>query len=408
MTVPRWPLHPAPAPGEALSSWLLRVAAVYGMSLEQLVRHNLGAASFELVDRNDGALDRDPPPGVLAALHERTGVPYEQLRAMTIAGWMPWLLDTLDPGVGAEAFDAYVRGDSVLLAPGEAPPRHPGRWRAWLPAEPIRRACPQCIDGVDGQTAVFTLVSLIPLTISCPLHGYRLEATFGSLGTFIAWQDPDMVPTPADPRMAVMDRRTHEGLTTGTVTLPGRPVHVGVWLRLLRTLLDELNTPTSCVRASSRTSLQRIWRATGQRARAGQTLWRPYEVFPWPVQQVMLHATATALDLIETGQITAWGSLGTVLRDRPHQPVHDGDVPSQDTAQPQDPTLWQQAMRHLEEVIETAGHDPDTAQQLLALLTIYCPSQAAYDRSRDLVIKSGVPPEFLPMSKESLAGPAFS
>jgi hypothetical protein len=35
-----------------------------------------------------------------------------------------------------------------------------------------------------------------------------------------------------------MDRLTDEGLRTGTVHLPRRPVQVGVWLRLLRTLLD--------------------------------------------------------------------------------------------------------------------------------------------------------------------------
>ena len=411
MTTPRWPLHPEPAPGEALSSWLLRLAAVYGMSVEQLVRHNLGAASFDLVDRNDGGLDRDPPPGVLDALHERTGVPREQVARMTIAGWVPWLVDTLDPELGVEAFDAYVRGDSVLLAPGEAAPHHLPGWLPWLPAKPMCRACPRCLDGldaVDGRTAVFTLVSQIPLTISCPVHGYRLEVTFGSLGTFISWQDPDMVPTPVDPRVAVMDRRTHEGLTTGTVALPGRPVHVGVWLRLLRTLLDELNTPVSHARTSSRTTLYRIWQTAGLRIRAGQSVWRPYEALSWPTQQAMLHAAATALDLVETGQVTAQGSLACVLRTEPERPIYDGDVPVRDTAQPQGPTLWQQAMRHLEEVVETARQDPGTAQQLLALLTIYCPNQAAYDRSRDLVIEAGVPPEFLPLSKDSLTGPALS
>jgi hypothetical protein len=45
-----------------------------------------------------------------------------------------------------------------------------------------------------------------------------------------------------------MDRRTGEALTTGIVTLPRRPVHAGLWFRLLRTLLDEVNTPTSLVR----------------------------------------------------------------------------------------------------------------------------------------------------------------
>jgi hypothetical protein len=393
-----------------LSSWLLRVAFVYRMSVEQLVRHNLGEASFELVDRNGGALDRDPPPGVLDALHERTGIPREQLREMTIAGWTPWLLDTLDPAQGAAAFDTYVRGDSVLLAPGEAVPRHLPTWRAWLPEEPMRRACPRCLCGVEslhGETAVFTLVSQIPLTISCPLHGYRLEATSGSLGTFIAWQDPHMEPTPADPHVAAMDRRTHEGLATGTVTLPGRPVHVAVWLRLLRTLLDELNTPASYLRASSRTTLQRIWQATGQRTRAGQTLWHPYETLTWPVQQAMLHAAAVALDLIETGQITAGGSLGPVLHDGPHRPVHDGGPTTrptrshQITRPEQITTAGQAVMASLREVIDIARHDPGAAQRLLATLTSVARTQASYDRARTPMIEMGVPVEFLPTYQEA-------
>jgi TniQ len=393
VTTPRWPLHTAPAVGEALSSWLLRMAAVYGMSVEQLVRHNLGDASFELVDRNDGTLDRDPPPGVLDALHERTGVPHEQLREMTIAGWVPWLLDTLDPALGAEAFDTYVQGDSVLLNPGEAVSRHLPGWRAWLPAEPMRRACPRCmdgIDGIDGQAPVFTLVSQIPLTISCPVHGYRLEATFGSLGTFIAWQDPDMAPAPVDPRVTVMDRRTHEGLSTGTVALPGRPVHVGVWLRLLRTLLDELNTPTSYVRVSSRTTLQRIWQVTGHPARAGQILWRPYEALSWPTQQAMLHAAAVALNLIETGQITARGSLGPALRDGPHQPVHDGD--------PRQKTLAEL----FDEALASARTKPDEARTLLHWMTVRCRTEAEFVQSRKILTECEIPDAFLPRWQEWL------
>lgn len=69
MSLPRrWPLHPQPAPGEALSSWLTRLAGVYGLSVEDLLRHNLGPASFEVGDRNAGGLDWDPPAAVLAAL----------------------------------------------------------------------------------------------------------------------------------------------------------------------------------------------------------------------------------------------------------------------------------------------------------------------------------------------------
>ncbi|HNG81978.1 MAG TPA: TniQ family protein, partial [Burkholderiaceae bacterium] len=39
---PRWPLHPAPMEGEALSSWLNRVALCYHMEVSELLEHDLG------------------------------------------------------------------------------------------------------------------------------------------------------------------------------------------------------------------------------------------------------------------------------------------------------------------------------------------------------------------------------
>lgn len=41
-SAPRWPLHPAPKEGEALSSWLNRVAACYQMDVHELLAHDLG------------------------------------------------------------------------------------------------------------------------------------------------------------------------------------------------------------------------------------------------------------------------------------------------------------------------------------------------------------------------------
>ncbi|MFI9597482.1 TniQ family protein [Nonomuraea sp. NPDC052265] len=51
--VRRWPVHPPPHPGEALTSWLGRLASIYHLSPRQLLQHNLGPAST-LLD--------DPPP----------------------------------------------------------------------------------------------------------------------------------------------------------------------------------------------------------------------------------------------------------------------------------------------------------------------------------------------------------
>ncbi|MEV1248687.1 TniQ family protein [Nonomuraea sp. NPDC050022] len=40
----RWPLHPPPHPGEALSSWLQRLASRYELTVAQLLTHNRRAA----------------------------------------------------------------------------------------------------------------------------------------------------------------------------------------------------------------------------------------------------------------------------------------------------------------------------------------------------------------------------
>ena len=296
MSTPRrWPLHPRPGPDEALSSWLARVAGVYGLPVQDLLRHNLGQASALADDPAAADLDWDPPAAVLAALDERTGAGLGELRRMTMAGWVPWLLDTLDDG-RQEAFDTYVRQHSVLLAPGEAGRSAVPRWRPWLPerqAHPARRICPVCAADPDRGTP---LTARLPIMTSCAGHGCRLKPGLDVAFTALAGQVP---PEPATAHAAAMDRLTCQGLTTGLVTLPRRAVHAGVWFRLLRTLLDELSMPLSRIGAQSGRTLDRIWRATGRPARAGLKVWRPFERLDWPRQEAMLEAAATALHLAE-------------------------------------------------------------------------------------------------------------
>lgn len=88
-SAPRWPLHPAPKEGEALSSWLNRVAACYQMDVHELLAHDLGHSQLD-------DLDTAPSLSLLTALCQRSGVELERLRSMSLAGWVPWLLDSLD------------------------------------------------------------------------------------------------------------------------------------------------------------------------------------------------------------------------------------------------------------------------------------------------------------------------
>ena len=157
----RWPLHPPPGHGEALSSWLHRLATVYGMPLDQLVRHDLTPPGAP-VPGSIGSLDLEVPSELITILAARTGVPPAQVRRMTVAGWVPWLLDSLqpEPTPGA-AFDTYVRQGSVIVTFKERPHREVLNWRAWLPLNsknrPVSRACPACVgsatDGVPADCA---------------------------------------------------------------------------------------------------------------------------------------------------------------------------------------------------------------------------------------------------------------
>lgn len=221
----RWPLHPAPLEGEALSSWLRRIAANYDMSVASLLEHGLGDTHTTEQD-----LDLDPAQQLLVALAERTGIDPTRTRVMSLAGWTPWLVGSIE--ATPTAFDTYVHQFSVLLKPGKKSKRHVGPWRAWIADQPVQRACPVCLADPDRQGML--LMWRLPLLRSCPEHGCLLEPCLGLPGTLI-WPGDDQRPRDATATVQAMDRRTHEGITTGRVQLPRRPVRAAVWFRLLRT-----------------------------------------------------------------------------------------------------------------------------------------------------------------------------
>jgi hypothetical protein len=335
--VRRWPLHPQPGVLESLSSWLERLARLYDLSVKDLLTRNL-----DLVDENPrlADLDYETPRRVLAALAERTGVELTRLTSMTLAGWAPWLFDSLSVRAHGEGeqrvFDTYVRANSVLLAPGEAGTHYVDRWKSWCgPWLPIpmgwrRRMCPVCVaDPERGRSLMWKL----PLMIGCVEHGCWLEQV---TDVEIALLDGHPLDPPVNEPLATLDRYTHDALTAGRVELPGRSVHAAVWFRLLRSLLDEVSLATSTLRAHGRTTLEQVWESAGRPERGGLTVWKPYEQLDWETQESMLRAAAVALHLAATGEITARGRLASALA-LPRRHVYDGDAPA-----PPDPvaTAW--------------------------------------------------------------------
>lgn len=378
----RWPLHPVPKEGEALSSWLHRIAACYQMDARELVEHDLGHI---LIDD----LDTAPPLPFLAALAQRSGIVLDRLRCMSLAGWTPWLLDSLDDAIPS-ALETYVFQLSVLLPKRTRKARSITSWRAWLPIQPLRRACPLCLR--DSTDHPLLLVWQLPLLLSCPTHGCWLEPHWGAPGQFMGWEDASAEPRQASAPISVMDRCTWQALTAGYVELPRRRVHAGLWFRLLRTLLDELNTPISQCGACAG-SIRYVWERCGHPLRARQSLWHPYEILAPAVQLQMLEAAATAIDLIESKVLSPRGELAELFLPELQTGLTNG-LPA--VERKQEPiNYWQEALKVFNEAIAEARHNPETARSLFALASYGRRDPESLDHLRVTFAKEGIPSEFL-------------
>lgn len=379
---PRWPLHPAPKEGEALSSWLHRVAACYQMDVCDVLENDFGHGQVD-------DLDTAPPQSLLTALSRRSGIELDRLRCMSVAGWAPWLLDSLDDSVPS-ALETYAFQFSVLLPRRNRKTRSITRWRAWLPSQPIRRACPLCLNDAANQTVL--MAWKLPLMLSCPVHGCWLETYWGVPGRFLGWEKADAAPHTASDAIVAMDRRTWQALTLGYVELPRRRIHAGLWFRLLRTLLDELNTPLSHCGACAG-GIRYVWERCGHPLRAGQSLWRPYEVLDPAVQLQMLEAAASAIDLIESKVLSARGEQAVLFLPEPQTGFTNG-LPA--VERKRDPiNYWQQAVKAIDEAIIEARHNPETARSLFALASYGRHDPESLERLRVTFAKEGIPLEFL-------------
>lgn len=371
MTAPvRWPLHPRPSDGEALSSWMTRVAESLEIRIDELLADHLGSYTYDIYADRDRGIDINPPRELLVALAQRTGRSRDELWGMSVAGNVPWLLDTLEPSDDRNAYLTYARQHHVLLPARERPVRRAPGWRAWLPRHPLRRTCPTCADDPD-RIPGRTLLSQLPLTLSCPRHGCYLEPIYGANGTDTFWANDNHAPRAAPPRVRIMDQRTHDALRAGVVHLPRRDVHAGVWFRLLRAIIDELDTSATQARTHADT-LRHVWASIDHPPRGGLNTWRPFEMLDWRLQQRFLEATAAAIASIEDGTISAAGADSALFLPEPHRPVPDGSRPlparaaARTKAEPFD--YWKAAIDSMYEVIALARTNPAEAETLFRFL----------------------------------------
>lgn len=389
----RWPLHPPPGQLESLSSWLDRIAVLYKLTTEQLV----GSRNLMLPQPYPAyQLDVDPPPAVLAALADRTGVPVDRLQAMTLAGWVPLLTDELPPLNArrvVQVFSNYVRGNPVLFPLGEAgvqdPEGHLRNWAGpWQPPKPLARACPVClIEPGRGRDLMWRL----PLLLGCGMHGCYLEDLYTATFHTLLHDGRPMSPRPVPESLATLEQYTYSALRTGRVDLPGRTVPAAVWFRLLRSLLDEVSLAATSRHTRPRATLEKIWATAGLPLRGGLNIWTPYEVLEPEQQHAMMTAAATALDLAARGEILAEGRLGSAIQPPAPRHVYSGDRPA-----PRRSTAWDDLLVEVEQLLQLARTDSDVARDVLQLLTRRCRTLDRYEQQRSYLFGAGIPASFLP------------
>lgn len=388
----RWPLHPRPLNEESILSWLTRIANCYELTVENLLIHDLGFHG------NPNDLYVNIPNGLLSLLSSRTGFSEQNIRALTLSSWTPLLYDRLD--VGEDCFESYVRQYSLLLPikiRGKFQPRHP--WRPWLSNEEITisKACPVCVS--NEPIGVTLLAWCLPIMLSCPVHQCLLRQCYTYQGCYLCWKEEHDPLFSFSTQINSMDQRTWSALTTGQVRLPRRTIHGGVWLRLLRTLIDELHIPASLSSPSPHAKkIINLWESLGLVPRGGAKRWYPYELLPEAIQQNTLLAAATVISQIEQGQITPPGSeVALFLPER----VEANDLPSHPPQKPHaDSKLKSESallsfVQHCDKVIEIAKTDPNMAMRLRSLMLIGKNDNESIQKVDKLLIDGGIPKEFI-------------
>lgn len=291
MMATRLPIHPQPLPQEALSSWLWRLADAYDMGVDEFAEEALG------IERPDIELvDIWPPAALIKKLAERTGVAVGRIQAMTMAAYVPYLVDSLAPR--GDIFPAYCCQFGVIENPAlRVRPVRAAWWLPWISGDLAEGKMIGCVDCLRSDRQRFgRLHWRASWMASCPKHGVLLRAASP------ADQFEYPVSQAAAAELSSLDGLTLQAVTKGRVQLPGgRVVHGGLWLRVLRGVIDEICRPRR-MKDPARPIVDAAWAAAGLPYRHALGPWGVYEKLGRLERANVLKVVAVAMQpLIRAG-----------------------------------------------------------------------------------------------------------
>lgn len=211
----RWPEHPNLIAGESLSSWVRRLASVYGLRSKELLIWGLGISGVE-----NAHLDKQPPEELIAALSMRTGEEQESVKRATLAGMMPFLFDELGPDdKRLTALEYLSRRQLSYGLPW---------FRKWTQCQVT--GCRLCLEGYPNVAIL--LPWRVAILQSCPEHGLMLESAKVN-GCSLCWLNES--PEQAPKVLRYLDSNTWSAMVKGDAE----------WFWLLRMLHKRLRKPMS-------------------------------------------------------------------------------------------------------------------------------------------------------------------
>lgn len=297
----RWPLHPPPYMDEALSSWVTRLSAAYGVDPFDFLRYEFSY----FTDREQFEfLDIQPPYRLLEELAQCTGIHVSQVVSLTARSYVPLLIDSLNPT--PDLYSDYTYQFNIFLT--HKKPIKEGRIEDWVPWLNIKaQGCQTCIE--EDKNPYFRLYWRFPWMMSCPKHGLLLrDVYFFSLPRKekieFLWLANEIEPKDAPHSLRRMDAMTLQAITQGITEVPRGKMHGGIWLRILRNLLEELSLPSSAMPNKIRSLLGSFWEELDLSFRHSLSRWKPFEEYKHHQQYSLMHVASL---IIESACERRWG-----------------------------------------------------------------------------------------------------
>lgn len=378
----RWPLHPPPYPDESLLSWIMRIASLYDMDPSEFLAYEFG---IDLDALDLYSIDINPPINLLNQLSERTGIEFNNIRALTAQGYVPLLIDTLE-STETNLFGDYISQFNVFLGKRKNITNRGNDWIPWLDINRFAttQGCEACLS--EDHEPYLRLHWRFPWMMSCPIHKLLLEqGMFYRLSSqkiyFSFCKSNNANVGHTIDHLCVMDNITLQAVTKGVVELPSGKLHGGVWLRILRTLIEELNSPVKIMGSKTRSLTVPFWQELNLFVRQGFGRYTLFEQYDCNKQLRLMLVTALVFKAIFTGEVKFSSAVVDLLTPLPIYnkdlySVYPGAIiktslPGFQEHQLSISSAFEQFSRYVDELITLMHSDPEAVKSLRNFITTY-------------------------------------